>query len=126
MAADVFEGNDCFCIQVDLPGVDMSTLDVDVNNGFLNIKVERKRLEDQGDTGVHRWNERQYGLLQRSIPIPAEADEKTADAKIENGVLSVSLAKTKGAGTKKLLIKEAGKTSASTTTARGLSVKKEK
>jgi len=43
LAADVVEGDNDFHVHVDLPGVAPEDLDMNVANGFLHIKAERKQ-----------------------------------------------------------------------------------
>jgi HSP20 family protein len=88
LTTDIFECSDKFCIQVDLPGIDQTTLDVSVSNGFLNIKGERKKMDSTLGNRIGGYNERVYGPVQRSIPLPLGSNEDKMEAKIENGVLT--------------------------------------
>jgi HSP20 family molecular chaperone IbpA len=91
-ATDITEGQGCFHIQMDPPGIDMSTLDVNISNG----KGERKRPHQGDDLPGNRLRERPYGLIQRIILIPLEAKIDSADAKFGNGVLMITLPKSDG------------------------------
>ena len=42
LSADVIEGADSFYVHVDLPGVLPEDLEINVNNGFINLKAQRR------------------------------------------------------------------------------------
>jgi HSP20 family molecular chaperone IbpA len=90
LGADIIEGTNDFHLQVDLPGIETANLEVNINNGFLNIRAERKRMDGSGDDafGYGRASERMYGAVQRSLPIPEGANVDGAVANFEKGVLT--------------------------------------
>jgi HSP20 family protein len=79
-------------IKADLPDVDMQDIQVEIENGTLTLKGERKFLQDDKTQGYHSI-ERSYGSFARyfSLPDTVEADKVKADYK--NGVLSVTIPK---------------------------------
>jgi HSP20 family molecular chaperone IbpA len=110
LMTDIVEGPDDFHVQVDLPGIEVTNLDVTVANGCLNIRAERKRAHD---ARTNTWsttrhdNERMFGEVTRTLRIPDGADQDSADCKYENGVLFVKfLKKGDAAAVKKLQVTE--------------------
>ena len=79
-------------IKADLPEVDMKDIHVEIENGTLTLKGERKFESEKKGAGYHRI-ERSYGSFARcfSLPETVEADKVKADYK--DGVLSVTLPK---------------------------------
>jgi HSP20 family protein len=91
-AADVVEAADAISVRMDLPGHDAKDIHVKVENDVLTVRSERKtETQEKGET-LHRC-ERSYGLYTRSFVLPATVDAQKAEARYENGVLSVTLPK---------------------------------
>lgn len=91
LSADLVEGDDGYSVHVDLPGVDLNDLNVTVQHGVLTIKAERKAVHED-KSGTHKI-ERSYGKVQRSLSLPPNAAEDSADAAFVNGVLTIKFAK---------------------------------
>ena len=91
-AVDILETENALILKADLPDVDMKDITVEIENGTLTLKGERKFEKDDQTQGYHRI-ERSYGSFVRyfSLPDTVEADKVQADYK--NGVLSVTLPK---------------------------------
>lgn len=91
-AADVVETADAITVRMDLPGHEAKDIHVKVENDVLTVRSERKsEKQEKGETS-HR-SERSYGLYARSFVLPATVDAQKAEARYENGVLSVTLPK---------------------------------
>jgi HSP20 family molecular chaperone IbpA len=104
---DVVERENDFQVQVDLPGVDMKDVDLQVANGQLHLSAKREQVHEEKNEYSHRI-ERSFGQVKRSVPLPKSAMVETADAKYENGVLTVQFTKKpslESAGPKKLAIR---------------------
>jgi HSP20 family protein len=91
-AVDILETDNELIIKADLPDVDMKDIHVDIENGTLSLKGERKFESEDKNQGYHRI-ERSYGSFARyfSLPDTIEPDKVRADYK--NGVLTVTLPK---------------------------------
>lgn len=83
-------------VTAELPGVDQKELDISVENNILTIKGEKKEEKDEKDkeTECH-FSERSYGMFQRSFSLPENLDQKGIKAGYSDGVLTVTLPKTK-------------------------------
>ena len=92
LRADIIESLNDYHVHLDLPGVHANDLDVTIANGFLTIKAERKQVHEEDNDFTHRV-ERSYGKVQRSVAIPLNADAENAQARFENGVLTVKFNK---------------------------------
>ena len=90
-ALDVVEHQDSFSVDVDLPGVDKKDLDISVANNVLTIKGE-KRESTESKGKVYR-KETWSGSFQRTISLPRGVDTGKIDARMHDGVLSVTLPK---------------------------------
>lgn len=88
---DIREDDDHIYVEAELPGFTKDQVQVTLENGVLNIVAERK---DTGKSGgqVH-LRERRYTRVARSFTLPGTVDPQNIEAKLENGVLYLTLAK---------------------------------
>jgi HSP20 family protein len=91
-AVDVLETENELVLKADVPDVEMKDVSVEIENGTLTLKGERKFENEEKGVGYHRL-ERSYGSFARyfSVPDTVEADKVKADYK--KGVLTVTLPK---------------------------------
>ena len=89
-AIEVSERDGKYNVRVELPGLSVNDVKVEVANDALVIQGERKVEQEEKDRGVQR-TERQYGLFYRSIPLPEGADVEHANARFQNGMLEVTV-----------------------------------
>src|SRR5206468_7610155 len=59
-AVDIFEKEDSLVLKAELPGMKEKDIDVNVENGVLTLRGERKREEEVKNESFHRV-ERSYG-----------------------------------------------------------------
>jgi HSP20 family protein len=89
---DIKEEATRFVILADLPGVDPSTIEVDMDKGVLSIKGERKtEAKAEGE----RWSrsERAHGVFYRRFALPDSANPDGIEATGKHGVLEISIPK---------------------------------
>lgn len=92
-AVDIFETENELLLTADLPGVEMSGIDIRLENGTLTLKGERKFEHAAGNTkGYHRI-ERGYGTFARYFSVPETIDPEKVKADFKNGVLTVTMPK---------------------------------
>lgn len=101
---DTYEKDDAIMIKAELPGVNKDDISIDVNNGVLSIKGERKHEEDVNEDNYYR-KERFYGKFQRAFTLPDNADPDKIEAGFKDGVLEVKVPKTEQSKGKKVEIK---------------------
>jgi len=95
-AVDVTESNTAYVLTAELPGLDEKDVEVNVANGDLAIKGEKKeeREEKQKDYFI---SERRYGAFERHFRLPGGVDADRIEATFRSGVLRVTLPKTEEA-----------------------------
>ena len=89
---EVKETAEQFQIKADLPGVDENNVDINVHHGVLSVAGHRDS-EERKDGETYALYERQYGSFTRSFQLPETADGDRIDAKLANGVLTLSIPK---------------------------------
>ncbi len=85
-------GPDAFYVFVDLPGVDVQTVDIQISKNVLTIKGER---EPQALVDGGKWDRQDapQGTFSRQFNLPETVDQQGIVASSENGVLKVTLPK---------------------------------
>ena len=107
--AEVVETDNEYRFNIDLPGLKPDEIDLTVENNVLTVSGERKweREEGKPEGEVHLF-ERRYGRFQRSFALPRRVETNTIDAKYENGVLTITLAKAEEARPRRIEIGNGG------------------
>jgi HSP20 family protein len=104
---EIFEKDGFLIVRTDLPGMTKDDIDVEIIDGRLMIKGERKNEFEEKKEGYFR-TERTYGTFYRALPLPKTVELTDAKAIFKDGVLEVRLAAPKGVKeVKKLEITEA-------------------
>jgi HSP20 family protein len=87
---ELSEGDNAFKVTAELPGLDEKDVDVQLSNGVLIIKGEKKvETEDKN----RLFSERYFGRFERRIPVE-DVEEDKVSATFKNGVLTVILPRT--------------------------------
>ncbi|HWU90206.1 MAG TPA: Hsp20/alpha crystallin family protein [Kofleriaceae bacterium] len=102
-AFEVKETNDAFVLKADLPGVLESDLDVAVHNNVLTVSGSRQ-AEERKEGESYALYERQFGSFSRSFALPDMADGERITAKLEQGVLTLTIAKKAEAKPRKISV----------------------
>jgi len=97
------EDRNNYYVRAELPGVKAEALDIQATANNIAISGERK-IAAEGDARYHR-REREAGSFSRMIGLPGDINSNKVDAKLENGVLTVVIAKAEAAKPKQITIK---------------------
>jgi HSP20 family protein len=90
--ADVKETAQDYQLSLELPGLALEELDIEVAGEMLTIRGQ-KREEREDARASYRLSERRFGRFERSFPVPADADAARIEAQFRDGVLKVTLPK---------------------------------
>jgi HSP20 family protein len=102
-AVDIYENNDSVVVKAEIPGVEKDQISVEVKDGILSLRGERKFEKEVKEESYHRI-ERSYGNFQRSFSLPVSVDQEKVTAKFKNGVLEVKLPKKEQAKPKQIKV----------------------
>lgn len=93
-AVDVREDGDHFYVEAELPGFKKEDVDITLENQQLTIAAVRKEEQQQkSDRGELLLHERRYNRFLRSFTLPPTVDDQTVNAKLNDGVLVITLNK---------------------------------
>jgi HSP20 family protein len=91
---DLFEEPERYVLRADLPGISASDVQVQVEDGTLNLRGERK-LDANVSREAYLRVERPYGRFSVQISLPPSVDQNGIEASHRNGVIEVVLPKKK-------------------------------
>lgn len=87
---DVSGDKNRYEISLDVPGLSEKDLDIDVSGDVLTIRGHKEDKHEEKDKHYYRM-ERRYGSFQRTLALPSDAVGSEIEAKLENGVLALSV-----------------------------------
>lgn len=89
---DVSETEKDLVVNVELPGLELKDVEVNLVGDQLTIKGEKKIQRDEKGKTLHR-TERSYGAFWRVLQLPCNIEFKSAKAVFDKGLLTVTLPK---------------------------------
>ena len=105
-AVDMTERDDEIVLRADLPGLEQKDIEVNVHDGMITVKGERKEEREAKEKGYH-YSERSFGAFVRTLPLPSGIDADKVRATFKNGVLEVHVPRTRESKGKKIEVKAA-------------------
>lgn len=92
MKTDIKETENNYVLEIDLPGFDKKDITMELENGYLTISAKREHAFDEEDKKNFIRRERSFGQFSRSFYV-GEIHHEDINAKLENGILTVTLPK---------------------------------
>ncbi|MBF0321136.1 MAG: Hsp20/alpha crystallin family protein, partial [Nitrospirae bacterium] len=102
-SVNLWTNEDGVLVTAELPGVEAQDIDITVVGKTLTLKGARRADEAKEDECCHR-GECRYGNFARSIELPYEVDGEKVGAKLDKGVLSVTLPRAEADKPKKIVV----------------------
>lgn len=90
---DVNAGDREVQVTAEVPGIDENNLDVTVTDDTLTIKGEKRDENKQRSGNSFQSVERHFGSFVRAVTLPCKVDGDKADAKLKNGILTITVPK---------------------------------
>lgn len=91
--ADLEETDDAYLVEVELPGVKKTDVNIEVSGRRALVSGERKERER---SGVLRRRTRAVGRFHHEVVLPGDVDADAVSASLDEGVLTVRLPKPAG------------------------------
>lgn len=91
MSCDVYEKDDKFFIEADMPGFNKEDIKIEINKGTISISAEKKYEEHEDKKYLCR-ERKYYGKYERSFFL-GDVEEENIEATFNNGILNISIPK---------------------------------
>lgn len=103
-ALDVAESDSSYSVSVDLPGVSKQDVKVAIDGRHVSVSAQAASAAEPsvGERVIYR--ERSAASFARNFTLPEEIDQDASLAKLDNGVLSLTLSKKRSAAAKHLTV----------------------
>lgn len=101
MKCDIYEKDNVYYIEMDVPGFDKEDIAIEVKDGYLTIKAQKSNEVNEEEKNYIR-KERSYGEYSRTFNI-GDADVENIEAKFEKGTLIITMPKKAESESKKTI-----------------------
>jgi HSP20 family protein len=91
-AIDIKEEENKLLITTDLPGINKEDIEINLKEDMLEISAKTGKEKETEEEGYIR-KEREHTHFYRAVRLPSSVKEEGSTAKIENGVLTITLPK---------------------------------
>ena len=88
MPMDAWRDGDTFHVEFDLPGIDLDSIDLDVERNVVTVKAERRSRASDAELIAA---ERPRGLFSRQLVLGDNLDTERIEASYEAGVLTLQI-----------------------------------
>ncbi len=88
---DVYHDEQSITVVAEMAGMEKSDISVSIADGILTLKGEKKLPATENLTVLR--SERSFGEFKRLIELPGDVDAGSITARMENGVLTISVGK---------------------------------
>lgn len=90
---EVSERDTSYEVRAELPGAAKDDIRIDIDGAWVSISAKTERQSEKKDGEKVLYSERSHESYARSFELPQAVDAGAANAKFENGVLTLSLPK---------------------------------
>jgi len=97
---DVTEKEKSYEVRAEIPGAKKEDIRVKVEGNFVSISAEVRKDKEEKSAGRVVLKETYYGSASRGFSLAHEIDAKAVVAKLEDGVLKLTLPKREGSSSK--------------------------
>ncbi|MGY4829114.1 Hsp20/alpha crystallin family protein [Sphaerotilaceae bacterium SBD11-9] len=101
---DVTETDKQYEVRAQIPGARKEDIRVSVNHNFVSISAEIKREKEEKQGKRVLLSETYTGMVSRGFTLEHEVDAKDVVAKLDAGVLTLTLPKREGSGSRTIAI----------------------
>ena len=106
-ALNLWENDECVIAEAELPGLAMDDLDVLVTDGELTIKGHHQATnQNLPEQARPLRRERPSGAFERSVQLPVAIDIDRVEARLNDGVLSITLPKAEVSKPRRIEVKQ--------------------
>jgi HSP20 family protein len=103
-AVNIWTTEECAILTAELAGVALEDIEIAVENDTLTLNGNRKPDDVEEGAAYHR-QERRYGSFARTVRLPFRVDPGKVEARLRNGVLTITLPCAEAEKPKKIMVK---------------------
>ncbi|MEZ6133188.1 MAG: Hsp20/alpha crystallin family protein [Planctomycetaceae bacterium] len=103
-ALSVYELDDRYVVECDLPGVELDDINLQIHDGVLEISGERRTATPENAKVT--VDERSFTEFRRRLQLSKDINPEGVDAELGNGVLSVTIPKSAGVLPRKVTVRK--------------------
>ncbi len=103
-ALDVVESDAAYTLKLDVPGATKDQLKVTVEGRRVIIETAEAAAADSKDGERVLYRERGAARYARTVVLPVEVDQAASQARVDNGVLTLTLAKSVPTGAQRISV----------------------
>jgi HSP20 family protein len=102
-AVNISETDKDIMVKAEMPGMNEKDINIEVRNGVLTLTGERKK-ENKVEKDGYYLEESHYGSFHRYFRLPKHVDTEKIKAKLDRGILNITIPKTEKAKPKEIKI----------------------
>lgn len=102
MRCDIYEKDNKYNIELDVPGFDKNDIEISLDNGYLKISAEKKFDENTSDKKYIHRERHMYQKCDREFYV-GNINEEDIKAEFKNGTLMISVPKEESENSKRLI-----------------------
>ena len=104
MPVEIEDKGKNYIVKAELPGIKKEDLDIDLDKNHITINAKKEEKQEE-ENKSYKKSEFKYGEFSRTVYFQEEVDTENTEAKMENGILEITIPKLiKEKGSKKKLI----------------------
>ena len=103
-ALDVTESEKAYTVKLDLPGIGKDEVKISIDGRRVTVEAQTQKVEEKKEGDRVVYSERSSASYARSFTLPVEVDQAESAAKMEHGVLTLTLAKRGASKTAQLTV----------------------
>ena len=103
-ALDVSESETAYTVTLDMPGVAKDAVKVHIDGRRISIDAEQRKDDEKKDGERTIYRERTVSRFSRSFKLPQEVSQSDSSANLDNGVLTLKLAKRSASAASQLTV----------------------
>ena len=103
-ALNVWEDDDHVYVEAELPGLELSDLEIFVSGANL-LSIQGERKQPAAGSGTWHRQERGFGKFSRAYELPTDVDADAVHATLKEGILTITLPKRAEAKPRRISVK---------------------
>lgn len=104
---DATESESAYVVTVDLPGINRENIKIGFDRGVLSVTGTRESATEKTNGDRFYVRERALGTFTRSVRFARDVDSEKIEAKLDNGVLTITVPKAATALPRQIEVKPA-------------------